>query len=85
LYIRRSIRLSGSGPHRQNYDERRVDGFAQHGGVPYCGKHGTRYFRNASPRGQCRRARLHRLLPQSSSASRVTAAYAELERYLVST
>jgi hypothetical protein len=31
----------------QNYDQRRVDGFAQHGGTPYCGKHGTRYFRNA--------------------------------------
>src|SRR6516162_6772549 len=31
------IVLSGSGPRRQNYDQRGVDGYAQHGGTPYCG------------------------------------------------
>ena len=28
------IVLSGGGPRRQNYDQRGVDGYAQHGGTP---------------------------------------------------
>ena len=34
------IVLSGSGPRRQNYDQRGVDGYAQLVGTPSCGKHG---------------------------------------------
>src|SRR5262249_30294432 len=33
--------LGGSGPHRQNCDQCYVDGFAQHSGMPYCGRHGS--------------------------------------------
>ena len=35
------IVLSGSGARHQNYDQRSVEGYAQHGGTPQCGGQGT--------------------------------------------